>query len=59
MKNETNKKRKGFFVYLNDEERAIVDELLGSNINLTSTFKMFLRKYLKEIREINEHITVK
>jgi hypothetical protein len=59
MKNETNKKRKGFFIYLNDEERAIVDELLKNNINLTSTFKMFLRKYLKEIGKINENIEIK
>jgi len=47
-------KRKEFNIHLNEEDRKIIDELMENNINISRTFKMFIRKYLKQIKELND-----
>jgi len=47
------KKRYEFNVHLNEEDREIIDELIQNNINVSGTFKMFIRQYLEKVKKLN------
>ena len=56
--NKQNHKKSQLNIYLKPEDREIVDELMRNNINISSTLKMFLRKYLKKIKKLNNDINI-
>lgn len=45
-----------FNVCLNKDDRRIIDELMKNNINVSSAFKMFIRRYLQKIKKINSEL---
>lgn len=58
-KKDTSKKvRREFNIHLDHEDREVIDELISNNINISRTFKMFLRKYLKQIKQLNNDIDI-
>jgi len=51
------KKRNEFNIHLNEEDREVIDELMENGVNVSRTFKIFIRQHLKKIKEINESNT--
>ena len=51
-------KRKEFNIHLTDEDRKVIDELMHNNINVSGLFKTFIKKYLKKIKKLNEHLDI-
>ena len=47
-------KRREFNIHLNQKDRDIIDELMENNINISSVFKSFIRKYLDKIKALNK-----
>jgi hypothetical protein len=54
MKNKKTKKRLEFNIHLNQEDRNIIDDLMDNGINVSKSFKIFIRQHLKKIKELNE-----
>ncbi len=54
------KKRKTceFNIHLNEEDRQVVDELIENGINVSRTFKIFIRQHLQKIKAIHENNTL-
>lgn len=47
-------KRYEFNIHLNKDDRKVINELMDNNINVSKTFKMFIRQYLEKVKKINE-----
>jgi hypothetical protein len=54
MKNKKTKKRLEFNIHLSQEDRDVIDDLMNNGINVSKSFKIFIRKHLKKIKELNE-----
>jgi len=44
--------RYNFNVYLNQEDRDIVTELINRNVNVSGVFKTFIRQYLDKVKKL-------
>ena len=51
-------KREEFNIHLSKEDRKVIDALMHNNVNVSGTFKTFIRKYLKEIEKINVDLNI-
>lgn len=61
MKNKIPKisyKKGQFNLHVNEDDRIIIEELFANNINVSGTFKMFIRKYLEELKQLNSSIKI-
>lgn len=50
------KKRYEFNIHLDEFDREIIDELILNGVNVSRIFKVYIRKYLEKIKELNETI---
>ncbi len=54
MKDKKTKRRLEFNIHLSQDDRDIIDDLMDNGINVSKSFKIFIRQHLKKIKGLNE-----